>query len=166
MSFIFLQLWDTLTVVGYYFCYYWVGMLIEYKGFDVDKPPVTTFILNEISNKFLKTSLQMNPKISQYILYVWNRLFNILSPACIDYCATSHVLRLDYVFLVIWDFLFTVYVVFTSDDPRVSIPVFSPTSSADESFRTVTFHKFLDNREIRFIRKTTTCHKGQISSGD
>ena len=166
MSFIFLQLWDTLTVVGYYFCYYWVGMLIEYKGFDVDKPPVTTFILNEISNKFLKTSLQMNPKISQYILYVWNRLFNILSPACIHYRATSHVLRLDYVFLVIWDFLFTVYVVFTSDDPRVSIPVFSPTSSADESFRTVTFHKFLDNREIRFIRKTTTCHKGQISSGD
>ena len=140
-------------------------MLIEYKGFDVDEPPVTTFIFYEISNKFLKTGLQMNPKISQYIFYIWNCLLYILTPTCIHQCATSHVLGLDYVFLVIWDFFFTINVVFTCYNPRVSITIFSPTSSTNKSFRTVTFYKFLDDSEFRFIGKGTTCHERQVPSG-
>ena len=140
-------------------------MLIEYKGFNIDEPPVTTFIFYEISNKFLKTGLQMNPKISQYIFYIWNCLLYILTPTCIHQCATSHVLGLDYVFLVIWDFFFTINVVFTCYNPRVSITIFSPTSSTNKSFRTVAFNKFLDDCEFRFIGKATTCRKGQVPSG-
>jgi len=140
-------------------------MLIEYKGFYVDEPPVTTFIFYKISNKFLKTGFQMNPKISQYIFYIWNCLLYILTPTCIHQCATSHVLGLDYVFLVIWDFFFTINVVFTCYNPRVSITIFSPTSSTNKSIRTVTFNKFLDDCEFRFIGKATTCRKGQVPSG-
>ena len=107
----------------------------------------------------------MNPKISQYILYIWNCLLYVLAPTCIHYCATAHEFGLNNIFLVIWDFLFTINVVFTCYNPRVSITIFSPASSTNKSFRTVTFNKFLDDCEFRFIGKGTTCHERQVPSG-